>query len=91
MPFTRGSRPRCGLDPGLISSAPPGQSVRLREPWFRFTGEGRAANQGARVVALGRDEFRAILKICEALRSHTKDLIKANTASWASGYAEDTH
>jgi hypothetical protein len=50
----------------------------------------RAANQGARVVALGRDEFRAMLKICEPLRSHTKDLIKANTASWASGYAEDT-
>jgi hypothetical protein len=49
----------------------------------------RAANQGARVVALGREEFRAILKICEALRDHTKDLIKANTASWASGYAED--
>lgn len=49
----------------------------------------RAANQGARVVALGREEFRAILKICEALRDHTKDLIKANTASWATGYAED--
>jgi hypothetical protein len=50
----------------------------------------RAANQGARVAGLGRDDFRSILKICEALRDHTKDLIKANTASWASGYAEDT-
>jgi mobilization protein NikA len=49
----------------------------------------RAANQGARVPGPGREEFRAILKICEALRDHTKDLIKANTASWASGYAED--
>jgi hypothetical protein len=49
----------------------------------------RAANQGARAVALGREEFRGIIKICEALRDHTKDLIKANTASWASGYAED--
>ena len=49
----------------------------------------RAANQGARGVALGRDELRAFLKICEALRDHTKNLIKANTASWASGYAED--
>ncbi len=49
----------------------------------------RAANQGARVGGTGRDEFRAILKICEALRDHTKDLIKANTASWESGYAED--
>jgi len=49
----------------------------------------RAANQGSRVPGPGRDEFRAILKICEALRDHTKDLIKANTASWASGHAED--
>ena len=49
----------------------------------------RAVNHGARVAAPGRDEFRAILKICEALRDHTKELIKANTASWASGYAED--
>jgi mobilization protein NikA len=48
----------------------------------------RAANHGGRVAG-GRDEFRAILKICEALRDHTKDLIKANTVSWASGYAED--
>ena len=50
----------------------------------------RAVNQGARVAGPGRDEFRAILKICEALRDHTKGLIKANTASWATGYAEDT-
>jgi hypothetical protein len=49
----------------------------------------RATNQGARVAAPGREEFRAILKICEALRDDTKNLIKANTASWASGYAED--
>jgi hypothetical protein len=49
----------------------------------------RAVNQNARVTGFGRDEFWAILKICEALRVHTKDLIKANTASWATGYAED--
>ena len=49
----------------------------------------RAANQGARIAVPGREEFKAILKICEALRDHTKGLIKANTASWAMGYAED--
>jgi hypothetical protein len=49
----------------------------------------RATNQGNRVAGLGREEFKAMLKICETLRDHTKDLIKANTASWASGYAED--
>jgi len=49
----------------------------------------RAINQGARVTGPGREEFRAILKICEALRDHTKGLIRTNTASWDSGYAED--
>lgn len=48
----------------------------------------RAANQGIRVGGIGHDEFRAILKICEALRDHTKNLIKANAASWVSGHAE---
>jgi hypothetical protein len=48
----------------------------------------RAANQGARVGGIGQDEFRAILKICEALRDHTKGLIKANAASWTSGHGE---
>ena len=48
----------------------------------------RAANSGARVGGIGQDEFRAILKICEALRDHTKSLIRANAASWNSGHAE---
>jgi hypothetical protein len=48
----------------------------------------RAANQGARGGGIGHDEFRAFLKICEALRDHTKNLIKANAASWVSGHAE---
>jgi hypothetical protein len=48
----------------------------------------RAAMSGARVAGIGQDEFRAIFKICEALRDHTKTLIKSNTASWVSGHAE---
>jgi hypothetical protein len=48
----------------------------------------RAVNQGARAGGASHDEFRAILKICEALRDHTKGLIKANAASWSSGHAE---
>ena len=48
----------------------------------------RAANQGARVGGIGHDQIRAILKICEALRDHTKDLLKVNAASWTSGHAE---
>ncbi len=48
----------------------------------------RAANQGARVGGAGQEEFRAILRVCEALRDHTKKLIKANAASWSTGNAE---
>lgn len=47
----------------------------------------RAANRGARGGGLGHDEFLAILRICEALRDHTKNLIKTNAASWVSGCA----
>lgn len=50
----------------------------------------RAANEGARGGGVGLEELRAILKVCEALRDRTKSLIKANTASWASGHAEST-
>jgi hypothetical protein len=48
----------------------------------------RAANQGGRVVAPGRDDLRSIIRVCEGLRDHVKALIKANTRSWESGHAE---
>lgn len=47
-----------------------------------------AVNQGAGVAGISHDEFRAILKICEALRDHSKTVIKANAASWVAGYAK---
>jgi hypothetical protein len=49
----------------------------------------RAANEGGRLPGSVRDEFRAMLKVCEALRNNTKDLLKANLTSWESGYGED--
>jgi hypothetical protein len=48
----------------------------------------RAANQGDRVAGPGREELRAMLRICEALRDHVKGLIAANLKSWERGYAE---
>jgi len=48
----------------------------------------RAANQGERVSGPGRDDLRALLKVCEGLRDHVKGLITANVRSWAQGYAE---
>jgi hypothetical protein len=48
----------------------------------------RAANQGGRVTAPGRDDLRSIIRVCEGLRDHVKALIRANTQSWESGHAE---
>jgi hypothetical protein len=45
----------------------------------------RAVHSGTKVGGLAREEFKAIMRICEALRDHTKNLIKGNGASWASG------
>lgn len=50
----------------------------------------RAANQGARQSGTGQEDLLRILKVCEAMRDHVKDLIKANTRSWESGHATDS-
>ena len=48
----------------------------------------RAANQGDRVAGPGREDLRAMLRICEALRDHVKGLITANLESWERGHAD---
>ena len=48
----------------------------------------KAANEGSRLPGAVREEFRAMLKICEALRDNTKGLLKANETSWSTGHAE---
>ena len=50
----------------------------------------RAANLG-RAAGPGQDEFRAMLKIAEALRDHFKALLVANAKSWEVGHAAPTH
>jgi hypothetical protein len=47
-----------------------------------------AANKGERVSGPGRDDVRAMLRVCEGLRDHVKGLIKANLNSWEQGHAE---
>lgn len=47
-----------------------------------------AANEGGKMPVSVREEFRAMLKICEALRDNTKALLQANITSWRSGYVE---
>jgi hypothetical protein len=49
----------------------------------------RAANEGGRLPGSVRDEFRAMLKVCEALRDNTTALLMANVTSWESGFAEN--
>jgi hypothetical protein len=48
----------------------------------------RAANAGDRVVGPAREDLRAILKVCEALRDNVKGLIRANVNTWEIGHAE---
>jgi hypothetical protein len=45
----------------------------------------KAVNEGGRAPSSEREEFRAMLKICEALRDNTKALLKANEISWQTG------
>jgi hypothetical protein len=48
----------------------------------------KAANQGGQLPASVREEFRAMLKICVALRDNTKALLQANINSWKTGHVE---
>ena len=48
----------------------------------------KAANQGGRMPDSAGAEFRAMLKICVALRDNTKALLKANETSWETGHVQ---
>jgi hypothetical protein len=48
----------------------------------------RSANQGERTSGPGREDLRAILRVCEGLRDHVKDLLSANIKAWERGYAD---
>lgn len=48
----------------------------------------RLLNQGNRTGGPAREDLRALLNVCQALRDHVKGVVKANLASWALGHAE---
>jgi hypothetical protein len=48
----------------------------------------KTANQGGRIPDSAGGEFRAMLKICVALRDSTKSLLKVNETSWRTGHAQ---
>jgi len=48
----------------------------------------RLANQAGRTAGPSRDELRALLRACEALRDHVRQLLDANLRSWSVGNDE---
>jgi hypothetical protein len=46
----------------------------------------RVANESGKAPTSVREEFRAMHKICEALRDNIKALLKANETSWRTGH-----
>jgi Bacterial mobilisation protein (MobC) len=77
-----------------LSPLPKEELLALKRSISELAAIGRNINQLARVAnETGRlpgslsNEFRALLKICEALRDNTKALLKANVSSWSTGDA----
>lgn len=48
----------------------------------------RVAHQTGRITGPNREDLRSMLKVCEAMREHVKELVRVNNATWESGYAE---
>ena len=78
-----------------MSPLPKGELLALKNSIAELASIGRNINQiakvgneGGRLPSTAREEFRAMLKICEALRENTKALLKANVTSWSVGHAE---
>jgi hypothetical protein len=77
-----------------LAPLPREELVALKRSTSELAVIGRNLNQIARSAHEGkipgpaREEFRAMLKICEALRDNTKALIKANVDTWETGYDE---
>ncbi len=78
-----------------LTPLPKDELLALKRSIAELAAIGRNINQIAKVANEGggwpnsvRDEFRAMLKICEALRENTKALLKANLRSWTIGDSE---
>ncbi|WP_157995143.1 plasmid mobilization relaxosome protein MobC [Peristeroidobacter soli] len=46
----------------------------------------RLAHHQTGLAGPGREDLRMMLKVCEAMRDHTKDLIRANSRAWRAGH-----
>ena len=79
--------------PGERTPLPKDELLALKRSITELGAIGRNINQIARALSGGgelpgsmRVEFSAMLKICEAMRDNTKELLRANLASWAAGH-----
>jgi hypothetical protein len=78
-----------------LTPMPKDELVALKRSIAELAAIGRNINQIAKIANEGgglpgsvREEFRAMLRICEALRDNTKALLKANLRSWSVGHSE---
>ena len=78
-----------------LSPLPRDELLALRQAIAELGAIGRnlnqiahVANRSGRIVGPGQDGLRSFLKVCEAIRVHVKDLLRANLASWALGHDE---
>jgi hypothetical protein len=76
-----------------LAPLPKEEYLALRSSIAELAAIGRNINQIAHAANCGQPlpnsvsaEFRAMLKICEALRDNTKALLKANLVSWNTGH-----
>jgi hypothetical protein len=76
-----------------LSPLPKAELMALKRSVAELGAIGRNLNQLTRLVhqrtgsaGPGREDLRMMLKVCEAMRDHTKGLIKANARSWRTGH-----
>lgn len=79
-----------------LSPLPKAELMALKRSVAELGAIGRNLNQLARLAhqrtgsaGPGREDLRMMLQVCEAMRNHTKGLIKANARSWEAGHAND--
>jgi predicted DNA binding CopG/RHH family protein len=78
-----------------LSPLPSEELRALKGSVTELNAVGRSLNQMVHLdhLATGltgpqRDGLRVLLKICEGLRDHVRDLIRANVVSWRAGHAD---
>lgn len=75
-----------------LAPLPKAELMALKRSVAELGAIGRNLNQLTRLAyqtgsaGLGREDLRMMLKACEAMRDHTKDLIKANSRAWKVGH-----